>query len=135
MSGLFPLKAGYSPDGSEKEHIDLVGVEVEHDASHLTRLSPEELVLEKKLKRKIDFRIMPLVILVYLMNYIDRNNYAAARLQGLEQDLHLVGNQYQVGLSILFVGYVRLHRTRHSITVPLTCLFRRFSCKSRPMPF
>lgn len=37
---------------------------------------------------------------------IDRNNYAAARLQGLEEDLGLVGNQYQVGLSILFVGYV-----------------------------
>lgn len=35
-----------------------------------------------------------------------RNNYAAARLQGLEKDLHLVGNQYQTGLSILFVAYV-----------------------------
>lgn len=40
------------------------------------------------------------------MNYIDRNNYAAAKLQGLETDLGLVGSQYQVGLSILFVGYV-----------------------------
>jgi MFS family permease len=35
-----------------------------------------------------------------------RNNYDAARLQGLEEDLGLVGNQYQVGLSILFVGYI-----------------------------
>ena len=34
------------------------------------------------------------------------NNYAAARLQGLERDLHLTGDQYQVGLSILFVAYV-----------------------------
>lgn len=49
---------------------------------------------------------MPLVILVYLMNYIDRNNYAAARLQGLEKDLHLTAEQYQVGLSILFVAYI-----------------------------
>lgn len=49
---------------------------------------------------------MPLVILVYLMNYIDRNNYAAARLQGLEKDLHLKGDQYQLGLSILFVAYI-----------------------------
>lgn len=37
---------------------------------------------------------------------IARNNYAAARLQGLEKDLHLVGSQYQTGLSILFVAYV-----------------------------
>lgn len=35
-----------------------------------------------------------------------RNNYAAARLQGLEEDLHLNGDKYQVGLSILFVGYI-----------------------------
>ena len=40
------------------------------------------------------------------MNYIDRNNYAAAKLQGLVEDLHLHGDQYQVGLSILFVGYI-----------------------------
>ena len=40
------------------------------------------------------------------MNYIDRNNYAAARLQGLEKDLHLKGDQYQVALRILFVVYV-----------------------------
>lgn len=40
------------------------------------------------------------------MNYIDRNNYAAAKLQGLVKDLDLKGDQYQLGLSILFVGYV-----------------------------
>jgi hypothetical protein len=39
---------------------------------HLAQLSPEEKVIEKKLRRKIDMLIMPLVILVYLMNYIDR---------------------------------------------------------------
>lgn len=74
---------------------------------HLRHLSPEELVAEKKLRRKIDGLIMPVVVTVYLMNYIDRNNYAAARLQGLEADLGLVGDQYQTALSILFVGYVR----------------------------
>ncbi|KAH0189412.1 MFS general substrate transporter, partial [Aureobasidium melanogenum] len=71
-------------------------------------LTPDELEVEKKLRRKIDFLIMPLVILVYLMNYIDRNNYAAARLQGLEKDLGLKGDQYQVGLSLFFVSYIAM---------------------------
>jgi MFS family permease len=103
------------------EKLDLSHSEV----MHFGQLTEEELVIEKKLRRKIDSLIMPLVILVYLMNYIDRsvhtlrlctsqiltdiftsNNYAAARLQGLEKDLHLVGSQYQTGLSILFVAYV-----------------------------
>ncbi|KAJ9657848.1 hypothetical protein H2198_004044 [Neophaeococcomyces mojaviensis] len=76
------------------------------DAKHIAELTPEEKEIEKKLKRRIDSLIMPLVILVYLMNYIDRNNYAAARLQGLEEDLNLTAEQYQVGLSILFVAYI-----------------------------
>lgn len=41
-------------------------------AAHLRQLTPEELVLEKKLRRKIDLRIMPIIVLIYLMNYIDR---------------------------------------------------------------
>lgn len=93
---------------------DVVGAKriTSEEAMHLRQLSPDELVAEKKLRKKIDSLIMPVVVTVYLMNYIDRNNYAAARLQGLEDDLGLEGNQYQTGLSILFVGYVcrcRLH--------------------------
>merc|ERR1711939_1150747 len=76
------------------------------EAMHWGQLTEEEVHVEKKLLLRIDMLIMPLVILVYLMNYIDRNNYAAARLQGLEKDLNLKGDQYQVGLSILFVAYV-----------------------------
>ncbi len=39
---------------------------------HWAALTEEELAIEKKLRLKIDMLIMPLVILVYLMNYIDR---------------------------------------------------------------
>lgn len=35
-----------------------------------------------------------------------RNNYASARLAGLEEDLNLTLTQYETGLSILFVGYI-----------------------------
>ncbi|KAL4905504.1 hypothetical protein BDW74DRAFT_17505 [Aspergillus multicolor] len=78
----------------------------DEEVGHVASLSPEELEIEKKLRKRIDAIVMPLVILVYLMNYIDRNNYPAAKLQGLPEDLGLHGDQYQIGLSILFVGYV-----------------------------
>jgi hypothetical protein len=36
-------------------------------------LSPEERInIEGKLKRKIDLRLLPMVILMYIMNYLDR---------------------------------------------------------------
>jgi len=37
---------------------------------------------------------------------ISSNNYAAAKLQGLEKSLSLDQTEYQTGLSILFVGYI-----------------------------
>lgn len=68
--------------------------------------SPEKrAAVEKKMKRKLDLRCS-LFVLIYIMNYLDRNNIAAARLRGLEEDLNLSQTQYQTCLSILYVGYI-----------------------------
>jgi hypothetical protein len=53
---------------------------------------------EAKMRRKIDTRLLPMIILMYIMNYLDRNNIAAVRLAGLQADLNLSSVQYQVGL-------------------------------------
>ncbi|KAI0689935.1 MFS general substrate transporter [Cerioporus squamosus] len=42
---------------------------------------------ERRLVRKLDMRIMPLVCLLYLFAYLDRINLGNARLQGLPQDI------------------------------------------------
>lgn len=75
----------------------------------LASMSGEERdTLERHLRRKIDWRLLPMVILMYILNYIDRNNIAAARLAGLEEDLKLdaSGNQFSTAVSILFIGYI-----------------------------
>ncbi|VUC32180.1 unnamed protein product [Clonostachys rosea] len=72
----------------------------------LAALTEEERIIEKRVRRKVDFLILPTAVLVYILNYIDRNNYASARLQGLEEDLKLTDTQYQTGLSVFFVGYI-----------------------------
>ena len=51
---------------------------------------------EKKLRAKIDTRLLPMIILMYIMNYLDRNNIAAVRLAGLQDELDLSSTQYQV---------------------------------------
>lgn len=71
---------------------------------HLT--AEERHGLELALVRKIDSRLLPMIVLMYIMNYLDRNNIAAARLAGLEDELHLTSTQYLTCLSILFVGYL-----------------------------
>ncbi|KAG6855142.1 hypothetical protein C0991_006071 [Blastosporella zonata] len=61
--------------------------------------------IERSLLRKLDRR-MSILILIYILNYIDRNNASAARLRGFEEDLHLEGNQFATILSVLYVGYI-----------------------------
>ncbi|KAF9872887.1 TNA1 is necessary for nicotinic acid import into the cell [Colletotrichum karsti] len=73
----------------------------------LRDLSEEEFkALEKRLLRKVDLRMLPTMILIYIMNYLDRNAIGSARLAGLEKDLGLTGNEFQTCVSILFVGYI-----------------------------
>ncbi|KAH0839991.1 MFS general substrate transporter [Lanmaoa asiatica] len=61
--------------------------------------------LERKLLWKLDLR-MSILVVIYILNYIDRNNASAARARGLTTDLHLVGQQFATLLSILYVGYI-----------------------------
>jgi hypothetical protein len=69
-------------------------------------LSPERRIqVEKSLKRKLDARCS-LFVLIYIMNYLDRNNIAAARLGGIQEDLNISDTQYSTCLSILYVGYI-----------------------------
>ena len=46
----------------------------------------------------------PILWLMYLFNFLDRNAMINARLNSLEEDLGLVGTQYNTCVSILFVG-------------------------------
>ncbi|KAF2997991.1 hypothetical protein E8E13_006907 [Curvularia kusanoi] len=66
----------------------------------------QRVAAEAKLRKKIDTRLLPMIILMYIMNYLDRNNIAAVRLAGLQDELNLSSVQYQTTVSILFVGYV-----------------------------
>ncbi|KAL3461363.1 major facilitator superfamily domain-containing protein [Aspergillus heterothallicus] len=61
---------------------------------------------ERALRWKIDLRVFPVLIVLFILNFIDRNNFANARLKGLEEDLHLTDVQYQTCVSILLVGYI-----------------------------
>jgi hypothetical protein len=63
----------------------------------IRNLKPEERKkLEKSLMRKIDLRLLPMIIIMYILNFLDRNNIAAARLAGIEKDLKLTGTKFQV---------------------------------------
>ncbi|KAF2641277.1 MFS general substrate transporter [Massarina eburnea CBS 473.64] len=63
-------------------------------------------VAEGRLVRKLDLHLVPVVMLLYLLSFLDRVNIGNARLYGLEADLGLNAQQWQVAISILFVTYI-----------------------------
>ncbi|TGJ71576.1 hypothetical protein EYR41_003535 [Orbilia oligospora] len=62
---------------------------------------------EAALVRKLDFHIIPVVMLLYLCSFLDRINIGNAKLYGLEEDLGMTGTlKYQTAVSLLFVTYL-----------------------------
>lgn len=62
--------------------------------------------LNKRIVRKVDLFILPTIGILYILNYIDRQNLAAAKLQGIMEDLDMSTEQFATAVSILFVGYL-----------------------------
>jgi hypothetical protein len=78
---------------SMEKEIDTERIEATTEALNnvpeiLRQYTPEQLAtLEKKLVRKIDLRALPILIVLFLLNVLDRNAIANARLGGLEDSL------------------------------------------------
>ncbi|KAF8626575.1 hypothetical protein AX15_004798 [Amanita polypyramis BW_CC] len=66
------------------------------------QLTPEQ---ERRLWRKIDLRLMPILSLMYLMSFLDRGNIGNAKLEGLVTQLDLTGNKYNIALTMYFMTY------------------------------
>ena len=52
--------------------------------------------MSKKLVRKIDLHILPVLATLYLLSFLDRTNIGNARLANLEKDLKMTGLDYNV---------------------------------------
>lgn len=73
----------------------------------LVDLNEEQMAaLEKKLVRRLDWRLMPTITIMFLMNYLDRINVSNARLAGLQEDLGMSDTVWNAGISTFYVGYL-----------------------------
>ena len=96
-------------------HFESIGFEDRDAEGHL--IMPTELSLLSKSEYdnlglhatwKMDLVIMPCLVIMYILNYLDRQNIASAKLANIDEDLGLSSVDYQTGVSILFVGYSKI---------------------------
>jgi len=81
---------------------------------------------EKKILRKMDLRLIPMLALLYLLSFLDRGNIGNAKIEGLTEDLNMTGAQYNWCLTVFFFTYaffevpsnLLLKKLRPSIWLP-----------------
>ncbi|GLA86598.1 hypothetical protein AtubIFM56815_010867 [Aspergillus tubingensis] len=61
---------------------------------------------EKRLVRKIDFRILPIMLVAYMMSFVDKQTLNYSAIMGLLTDLKLHGTEYSWTSSIFYFGYL-----------------------------
>ncbi|KAF5694389.1 nicotinamide mononucleotide permease [Fusarium denticulatum] len=112
----------HKPDHLENttEAIEIAGFRVfglrPEDADFYNSYTEEQ---KKKVFRKVDVRLVPMLALLYLICHIDRANIGNAKIEGMVEDLGMTGVQYNTILSIFFVPYVLLE-------VPSNILLKKF---------
>ncbi|KAL3430634.1 major facilitator superfamily domain-containing protein [Aspergillus tetrazonus] len=97
MTDVKEVKA--SAPSPEREKYDSYPAE-DHVAAEFADIN------EKSLLRKLDYKLLPPLTILYLLSFLDRSNVGNARLEGLADDVGMSGNQYLTGLTLYFVGYV-----------------------------
>lgn len=112
-----------------KEQVDSNSLSLKGEAQEI------DPVLEKKVLRKVDLNLVPILFLLFLCAFIDRYvatlghssailqypfclltdtfssssiNIGNARIQGLEKDLGMTGQDYNIALFTFFVLYILL---------------------------
>lgn len=54
--------------------------------------------------RKLDWHLMPVIFLIYMLSVLDRSNLGNAHVAGLDDGIGLVGNQYNMLGTIFYIG-------------------------------
>lgn len=60
----------------------------------------------RRLLRKIDWRLMPLMCTIYAIQFLDKTTLSYASVMGIKKDTDLVGDDYALLGTMFYVGYL-----------------------------
>lgn len=94
----------------------------EEDEAFYRGFSPAQ---RRKVRNKVDLRLMPALSILYLFAQLDRANIGNAKIEGMKQDMHLTDHQYNIVVAVFFIPYLLLGelRTKLYLLAPLSSPF------------
>lgn len=73
---------------------------VQHHEVTLTQAGdvedPDDAEMSRRVTRKIDFHLLPLLMMIYTVTFLDRVNIGNARIWDMEEDLGMTGLEFNV---------------------------------------
>ncbi|KAL2848910.1 major facilitator superfamily domain-containing protein [Aspergillus pseudoustus] len=93
-------------------HVEMSQKGVQDDSE--LDLSREE---HDKTFRKVDWRLMPMLMALYLIANLDRANLGNAKIEGLEADLNMTGNDYNIANMMFFIPYILCEVPANSLLI------------------
>ncbi|KAI2640358.1 MFS general substrate transporter [Hypomontagnella submonticulosa] len=123
---LFKTNVGHHEYGEEKVRDEVDRIDALVTAPQTTIDSFADLD-EKKILRKMDLRLIPMLALLYLLSFLDRGNIGNAKIEGLQEDLSMSPDEYNWCLTVFFFTYA-------AFEVPSNLLLKRLR-PSRWLPF
>lgn len=85
-------------DSKLKElHVESLTVQANDRSAAKYDIDP---VAERALLRKIDVRLIPILWFLFMLAFLDRTNIGNGRILGMEEELRMEGNDYNIALFI-----------------------------------
>jgi hypothetical protein len=87
-------------EATDKKYLDIQEISTDNDPN----LDDE--AAAARLLWKLDLRVLPMLMVLWFLSFVDRINIANAKVQGMEKSLHMKGNDYNVALTVSVIVYL-----------------------------
>ncbi|KAH9018670.1 MFS general substrate transporter [Lactarius pseudohatsudake] len=88
---------------NEKSSVDVVANIPGDENAPIHPIDPKVL---RRATLKIDFYLIPIVGMFYLLSFLDRTNIGNARVAGLTRSLDMSSKQFSIALTITYIPYI-----------------------------
>lgn len=108
-----------SPSGKEVAITNDVDQVMQFVLDHQNTKVVLDEATDKKLLRKIDMYMLPVMCLLYCFQFMDKLSTSYASILGLREDLNMVGDMYSWTATAFYLGYL-------AFEFPASMLLQRF---------
>ncbi|KAI0272079.1 major facilitator superfamily domain-containing protein [Russula aff. rugulosa BPL654] len=126
MSSLLPLVPNLMVVSAESRRLRTSNKEVIPDVISSIQVRgddceqrhPANTKILQRATLKIDFYLIPMMGMFYLLAFLDRSNIGNAKVAGLTKSLHMTEHQFSVALTVTYIPYIL-------VELPMSLLMKR----------